>query len=87
MDETFVNFRLGVPHNSPGGGKNRNIFSSKEKAMNKMDFIKGIGIGAAAGTAMGILLAPKKKNRKNMAGKALKAAGDIVENLTGAMGG
>ena len=55
--------------------------------MNKMDFIKGIGIGAAAGTAMGILLAPKKKNRKNMAGKALKAAGDIVENLTGAMGG
>jgi len=55
--------------------------------MNKMDFIKGIGIGAAAGTAMGFLLAPKKKNRKIMAGKALKAAENIVENLTGAMGG
>ena len=54
--------------------------------MNSMDFIKGIGIGAAAGAAIGMIVSPRKRNGKTMVGKALKAAGEIVDNVTDAMG-
>ena len=51
-----------------------------------MDFAKGVGVGMAAGTAVGMLLAPKKHSKKCMANKVLKAASDIVENLSHTMG-
>lgn len=56
--------------------------------MNNMDFIKGMGIGVIAGATIGMAVVPKKKgtNAKSFAGKALRAAGDIVENISDAMG-
>ena len=54
--------------------------------MNKADFFKGMGLGAAAGAAIGMIVVPKKKSPKCVAGKALKSAGDLVENITDAIG-
>ncbi len=56
--------------------------------MNNMDFIKGVGVGVIAGATIGMAAAPKKKgsSSKSFAGKALRAAGDIVENISDAMG-
>lgn len=57
--------------------------------MNNMDFIKGMGIGVIAGATIGMAAVPKKKKSptaKSIAGKALRTAGDIVENISDAMG-
>ena len=55
--------------------------------MNSMDFIKGMGIGMVAGTARSMAVMPKKKNNlKSVTGKALKTAGEIVENISDAIG-
>ena len=54
--------------------------------MRNMDFIKGLGVGVIAGATIGMAVVPKKKTSKSVAGKALRAAGDIVENITDAMG-
>ena len=54
--------------------------------MNNMDFAKGMGIGVVAGATLGMVVAPKKKGGRSLAGKALKVAGEIVENITDAMG-
>ena len=54
--------------------------------MDRMDFIKGMGIGVVAGATIGMAIAPKKKEHKGLAGKAIKAAGEIVENISDAMG-
>ena len=52
--------------------------------MNKMSFVKGMGIGMAAGAAVGMLVAPKKQ--KLTIGKALRSVGDVVDSVTGAIG-
>lgn len=54
--------------------------------MSNMAFIKGLGIGMAAGMAVAFMATPKKKSGKSMAGKAIKALGDIVENVSDALG-
>ncbi len=54
--------------------------------MCKTDFAKGIIAGVLAGTAVGVIVSPVKKGNKTMAGKALKAAGDLVENISDFMG-
>lgn len=49
-------------------------------------FMRGIAIGAAAGAVIGILAVPKKKYcGKRMVGKALKAAGELVDNISGSI--
>ena len=52
--------------------------------MNKMSFLKGMGIGAAVGAAVGMMASPKKS--KPMLGKALKSMGDVVDNVAGTLG-
>ena len=47
-------------------------------------FLKGMGMGLAIGTSIGMVMAPKKKST-SMVGKALKAAGEIAENISDAM--
>lgn len=42
-------------------------------------FIQGVGIGLAAGAAIGMMMPPRKK--KSVAGKAIKAVGEVVENM------
>jgi gas vesicle protein len=46
-------------------------------------FIKGIAIGLIAGTAIGVAVMPKSKQCKRMTGRFLRAAGDIVDNISG----
>ncbi len=52
--------------------------------MNKMTFVKGMSLGIVVGSAVGMVLAPKKK--KSAVGKALRAMGDVVEGITDTIG-
>ncbi len=49
--------------------------------------VVGIGVAAAAATTMGVVMSrPKgKKKLQSAAGKALKAAGEMVENFSSSM--
>ena len=46
--------------------------------MSNHRFLKGIAIGAATGAAVGMLIAPRNKKHKCMAGKALRTAGNFA---------
>ena len=52
--------------------------------MNKMSFIKGMGIGVVVGAAAGMIVLPKKQ--KMTIGKALRSVGDMVDSVVGAIG-
>lgn len=54
--------------------------------MRNYDFAKGLGIGVIAGATIGMAIVPKRKCGKSVAGRALRAAGDIVENISDAIG-
>lgn len=43
------------------------------------------GLSMLAGGVMGMALSPKKSKMQKMAGKAAKAAGDAMENISGAL--
>ena len=72
-------------NNESNGAIPENIDCEVSK-MSNMAFIKGLGIGMAAGMAVAFMATPKKKGGKSMAGKAIKALGDIVENVSDALG-
>ena len=58
----------------------------EERSMTRTGFISGIAIGMAAGAAVGMMVKPKKKHcGKKTAAKALKAAGELVDNISGYM--
>ena len=40
--------------------------------------------GMAAGAAIGMLISPRKKKKTSMIGKAVKAAGEMIDNVSGA---
>jgi hypothetical protein len=50
-------------------------------------FIKGMGVGLVAGTAIAMMISPpdKKKMMHSRAGRAIKVVGDIVESITDVM--
>lgn len=48
---------------------------------NNHDFAKGMCIGLVTGLSVGMATAPRK-NKSNMIGKALKAAGEVVDNVS-----
>jgi gas vesicle protein len=52
--------------------------------MNNMSFLKGMGVGMVVGSMVGMVAMPRKK--KFSMGKALKSMGDVVENVTNAIG-
>ena len=54
------------------------------QSMDSKSFLKGVGMGMAIGATMGMLMAPKKKGN-NVIGRALKAAGDLADNITESM--
>ena len=54
--------------------------------MSSMDFLKGLGVGMAAGAAIGMVLAPGKPKKNSLAGRMLKTAGEVVEGISEAMG-
>lgn len=55
--------------------------------MTKHQFITGVGLGMAAGAALGLAMsATKKRDIKRAADKAIKAVGEVVENLSDNIG-
>lgn len=56
--------------------------------MSNMNFIRGIGIGVAVGAAMGVAMTPKRQSmlKKSAAGKAIRAAADVMDQITDVMG-
>ena len=51
-------------------------------SMDSKSFLKGVGMGMAIGASMGMLMAPKKKGDNVI---ALKAAGELADNITEAI--
>ena len=52
--------------------------------MNKSTgFVKGMSIGVITGAALGMIVAPRGKRGKIPAGKALKAAGEVIDSISG----
>jgi gas vesicle protein len=41
-----------------------------------------MAVGVMTGAAVGMMLSPRGKNNKSVAGKALKAAGEMIDNIT-----
>ncbi len=55
--------------------------------MTKGQFMAGMGIGLAAGAVMGMAMSvTKKRDIKRAADKAIKAVGEVVENISDSMG-
>ena len=55
--------------------------------MTKHQFIAGMGMGVAAGAALGMAMSGTKKREIKRAGdKAIKAVGEVVENLSDNIG-
>lgn len=52
--------------------------------MNNMSFIKGIGLGMVVGSAVGMVVSPRK--HKGSLGKAIKSIGSAVESITESIG-
>ena len=54
--------------------------------MSNLNFLKGMGAGLMVGAAVGMLLSPEKKATRRRMGKMFRAAGDVIEDLSGAIG-
>ena len=55
--------------------------------MTKHQFITGMGMGLAAGAALGMAMSgTRNREIKRAADKAIKAVGEVVENLSDTMG-
>ena len=52
--------------------------------MSNMSFIKGMGLGVMVGSAVGMIISPRKQ--KGGLGKALKSIGAAVESVTETIG-
>ena len=53
--------------------------------LTKHGFAKGIAVGIAAGTAIGLITAPKSRNAKRVAGRIIRAAGEVFEDVSTAL--
>ena len=51
-----------------------------------MKFLKGMGAGMMLGAALGMMLSSDKKSSRRRLGKMFRAAGDVIEDLSGAIG-
>ena len=54
--------------------------------MKKANFLIGMGIGVAAGSAAVIGLSSGKKKSKNLLSKTLKTMGEVVDAVSDSMG-
>ncbi len=52
--------------------------------MNRSNFLKGMGIGMALGSAAGRMM-PRRRRRKHAAAKAARSLSAVVDNLSKAM--
>ena len=58
----------------------------EEDVMTGSNFLCGMGLGILAGAALGMSLAPRKKRIQRAAERAIRTAGDAMEDLTDALG-
>jgi len=54
--------------------------------MKNMNFIKGMGAGMMVGAALGMMLSPDMKSSRRKLSRMFRAAGDVIEDLSGAIG-
>ena len=54
--------------------------------MKSISFIKGVGAGIVVGAVIGASFVPDKKHSKKMLGKAIRAMGDVLDDITEAVG-
>lgn len=55
--------------------------------MSSSNFLRGMGMGIAVGAAAGALLPKRKRGiKKSAAARAVKAATEVMENLSDVMG-
>jgi gas vesicle protein len=55
-------------------------------SVNNMSFLKGMGMGIVAGSVISMVVMPRKSGSKKTIGRYLRNVGDIIENVTDAMG-
>lgn len=48
-------------------------------------FMRGVGLGMLAGTVLGVMVSPGKKELKRTANKAVQAVSNTVDNLSDAI--
>lgn len=53
--------------------------------MKTMKFVKGMGAGLMIGACLGMAFAPDKKYRKRQIGRAVRAFGQIIEDVSDAI--
>jgi len=54
--------------------------------MNNVNFVKGMGVGLIVGSAIGMVVAPPRKNEKTTVGRAIKAMGTVVDSIADSIG-
>ena len=56
--------------------------------MDSRRFITGLGVGMVAGGTLGMMMAPmtRRHNGKKMLSRALKGMGDVIDDVSAALG-
>ena len=54
--------------------------------MSNMNFLKGMGAGLVLGACVGMAVAPDKKTGKRRFGKMVKTIGQVIEDISCAIG-
>lgn len=54
--------------------------------MGKMSFLKGMGAGLMVGACVGMMMAPRKKTGKKAVGRAVKAVGEVIDEISSVIG-
>ena len=62
------------------------FISGRQTEVNNMNFLKGMGAGLLLGACVGMVVAPDKKSGKRRIGKAVKALGQMIEDVSCAIG-
>ena len=56
--------------------------------MDNRKFVTGLGLGMIAGGAIGMMMSPqtRRSDTKKMLSRALKGMGDVIDDVTSALG-
>ena len=54
--------------------------------MESKNFMTGLGIGMVAGSAIGMMVAPKRNSGKKTISRALKGMGDVIDDVSSVLG-
>jgi len=55
--------------------------------MEKKRFLMGVGLGMVAGSALGMMAVPRRRNDgRKMVSRALKGMGDVIDDVSAVLG-